>query len=318
MNTVQTIPNWRTIGTKLQECKTLEEAMIVSGLDWDVIEKPLYLAEDVPVTSHKAIVNSLNNDVLGVVGSGYHPLQNIEAFRFFDNILESGAAVLEVAGSFRGGKRVWVQAKLNNSTQDVVKNDPVESYLCLYNAHDGSLAVGIMFTPKRLVCANMLQLAIEAAEKQQLRNVRIRHTSGMEEALKVTKQAIDVSRKTFDFTVEQYKLIQRKQLPIDGVRNYVREIFEVEKEDKDPRCVSIIEENHETGRGSDIVGVRGTYWGAFNAFTEWLDHQRGKSEEKRLDSSMFGNSSKLRHKAFDIALAKASGLDSHQFSGTVQ
>lgn len=321
-------PAWHRVGKVLQDPPTIEDAIIQAGLDWQVIEKPLFFGSEwdespdtitySSVDSYKALVRETDGSVLGVVGHKYQPLQNIEAFEFFDEFISSGEAKLEAAGSLKGGKRVWVLAKISGQTIDIIPNDPVDAYLCLYNSHDGSLAVGIMFTPIRVVCQNTLQYSMNLAESKKIARVTIRHTAGLSQALKVTKEAISLSRKTFDFTVDQYRLIQKKSLPIDGVREYVREIFEVEKDDKDPRCLSEIEQNHAAGMGADIKGVRGTYWGAFNAFTEWLDHQRGRTEDNRLDSTWFGQGAVLRRKAFEVALSKATGLSEVSFGGTMQ
>lgn len=332
-------PAWHRLGIVLDDRPTIDEAIIRAGLDWDVTEKPIYLGEELTpavldddgetvtpadvalgenVSSHKALIRSTDNRVLGIVGKNYTPLQNIEAFKFFDQVLADGDAALEAAGSLRNGQRVWVLAKINNSTADVVNNDPTCAYLCLYNSHDGTLAVGIMFTPIRIVCANTLQAALNYADSKKVARISIRHTAGMKDALEITKQAINLSRQTFDYTVEQYRTIAKKQLPINGIREYVREIFTLDKEDKDPRCLSKVEENHVKGIGSDIPGVQGTYWGAFNAFTEWLDHQRGRSEDTRLDSSWFGPSANLRAKAFEVALSHATGMSDQNFGTTVQ
>jgi hypothetical protein len=48
--------------------------------------------------------------------------------------------------------------------------------------------------------------------------------------------------------------------------------------------------------------VIGSYWGAYNAVTDWLDHTRGKSEESRLHSSWFGEGRIIRERALQVAL----------------
>ena len=57
----------------------------------------------------------------------------------------------------------------------------------------------------------------------------------------------------------------------------------------------------ETGRGSDIKGVRGTFWGLYNSISEFVAHIDGKSDEKRLESNWFGRGKDLNTKAFNIA-----------------
>ena len=65
------------------------------------------------------------------------------------------------------------------------------------------------------------------------------------------------------------------------------------------------------GRGSDLVTARGTAWGAFNAVSEYIEHERPVRgvhadywiTDSRLASSFFGNGAKLESKAWNKALS---------------
>ena len=61
----------------------------------------------------------------------------------------------------------------------------------------------------------------------------------------------------------------------------------------------------ESGKGTDIVGVRGSYWGAYNAVTEYLSYSKGRTSNNRMDSLWFGVNGNLNHRALDTALAMA-------------
>ena len=87
-----------------------------------------------------------DNSVLGIVGRTYTPVQNNEAFNFFDEILNSGAATLEAGGSLRNGQKIWVLAKMK-AEGEVIKGDEVQSHLLLSNSHDGMMSLWIQFTP---------------------------------------------------------------------------------------------------------------------------------------------------------------------------
>ena len=53
--------------------------------------------------------------LLGVVGSGYHPLQNEEHAEFLNLLADESGAIFDTAGSLRGGRQVFVTMKLPNS-----------------------------------------------------------------------------------------------------------------------------------------------------------------------------------------------------------
>ncbi|NJK58789.1 MAG: DUF932 domain-containing protein [Pleurocapsa sp. SU_5_0] len=54
----------------------------------------------------------------------------------------------------------------------------------------------------------------------------------------------------------------------------------------------------QEGRGNN----GSTLWDAYNGVTEWLDHQRGNSQDTRLNSAWFGQSATTRAIAHQSAL----------------
>jgi hypothetical protein len=68
--------------------------------------------------------------LLGVVSRRYQPLQNVEAFEFFDPIVSGKKAYFETAGTLGGGERIWVMAKMSEAMQ-IVPGDECLKYLLL-------------------------------------------------------------------------------------------------------------------------------------------------------------------------------------------
>ena len=181
-------PAWHGLGTVLDHPPTIAEAIKAAGLDWQVREQELFTQTERGlgvVPTHKALVRSTDYRQLGIVSQQYQPLQNLHAFNFFDFLLHDGDVSLEAAGSLKEGKRIWVLAKINNLTQDVVQNDAVNPYLLLSNSHDGSLAVWIQFTPIRVCCNNTLSYALsKRTEHQKIgRAFSIRHQGDIQAKL---------------------------------------------------------------------------------------------------------------------------------------
>lgn len=244
--------------------------------------------------------------MLGVVGPSYTPLQNRDAFAPFEPLLVSGDAALEAAGALYGGRKVWVLAKIvNEGTADVLRNDPVERYVLLAHAHDGSLAIRYGFTTVRVVCANTLRAAVFNSRSSTL--VKIRHTSGAKEALKKLTEAMELDKGRFKATVEEFRFLASKGCDEVSLRRYVREVAGADPDDEDAakRTVKNVVPLFESGAGADTH--RGTWWGAFNALTEHVTHKRGRSKNSRLDSQWFGDGARLietaREKALEYAKA---------------
>ena len=73
-------PSWHRLGMKLDQPATAREAIEPAGLNYLVELKPLKTNDANEVPTRKATDRTDTNEVLGVVGNGYVPVQNFQAF----------------------------------------------------------------------------------------------------------------------------------------------------------------------------------------------------------------------------------------------
>jgi len=52
--------------------------------------------------------------------------------------------------------------------------------------------------------------------------------------------------------------------------------------------------------GGDLPGVAGTRWGMLNSVTELIDHERGRSNNTRVDSAWFGTGAVIKARAAEL------------------
>lgn len=299
---------WHKLGKQVPKTITIAEAIKAAGLDWSVVLKPLFTQDEDGLLTDKqapamATVRSDNGRILGVVGQQYKVLQNSEAFAFFQPFLDSGAAHLETAGALKHGKRVWVMAKVDGGKADVVGGDSVEQYILLSNSHDGSLAIRVGFTNVRVVCNNTLTAA--EGENSGSKLIRIKHTGNPQEALQMVQEAMNLAKAEFETTVEQYKKMAATKINRADMEKFIRVVFNLKSEESAERTSKVLESVlrlAENGRGTNIEGVKGTMWGLYNAATEYVAHERGRSEDSRLDSTWFGTGATINKKAFETAM----------------
>jgi phage/plasmid-like protein (TIGR03299 family) len=301
---------WHGLGRVLESAPTTEEAIKCAGLDWEVKLVPLHGTLDgEPLVGIKswATVRSTDKRVLGVVGPTYRPLQNVDAFKFFQPVLDAGEATLETAGSLRQGQRVWVLARVKADPVEIVPGDPVLSYLLLSNGHDGTMAIRAGSTFTRVVCANTLAAAHQDGASKLL---RIRHTDKANDALDLVRNTMNVVRAEFEATTEQYKALARTGVRKEDIKEYVRKVFFPKvtftadmEEDPAERLLGKIIPLFEEGAGNNLPGVRGTAWGAYNAVTDFLSHERGRNADNRLNSLWFGDSAEVSQRALRLAVA---------------
>lgn len=299
---------WHKLGQRFILPPTLDEAMVAAGLDWKVGLKPLYTADGSLIDQKApalATFRESDNRLLGVVGPGYKPLQNNEAFKFFQPFIDSGLADIETAGSLRNGQRVFILAKIKAEDSVIVKqsDDRVSKYILLSNSHDGTLAVRVGFTPIRVVCNNTMSMAhSDAASKL----IRIRHSSNIVSNLEQVRDIMNLANKEFEATADQFRFLASKTINSADLEKYVKLVLgDPNKENSGDRILAKVIPLFEKGRGNDMAGVKGTYWAAYNAINEYLQYEKGKDEHNRLDSMWFGQSATLNKKALQTAMLLA-------------
>jgi phage/plasmid-like protein (TIGR03299 family) len=301
---------WHGLGVRVERGVTTDDAIRCAGLDWHVGTKPLLTSdgEDVPAM---ATYRQSDGALLGVVGPDYTPVQNADAFRFFDPFIASGEASYETAGALRGGRRVWVLARLNRPSSVIVAraDDTVEKFVLLSNSHDGSLAVRVGFAPIRVVCSNTLALAhADAGSKL----IRLRHTANVLSNLAAVREAMNLADARFEVAADHYRWLATRDISAADLRKYVDVVFSAPRlaDDAMPapehnRLFNRIVPLFEHGRGNDLPGVRGTWWAALNAVNEYLGYVRGRTQDGRVDSLWFGDGAKLNRRALDSAMRMA-------------
>lgn len=300
---------WHGLGVNLNAPPTIEEGIVAAGLDWTVGLKSLATLDGEAV-DHKATYRLSDGKIFGVVGPGYRPLQNVEAFQWFQPMLDSGEVSLHTAGSLQGGKKVWVLAKVNRPALEIAEGDNVERFVLLSNSHDGTRAVRVGFTPIRVVCANTLRLAHDATgEANKL--VKVLHTKNALHALNGLREIMDVANAKFEATAEQYRKLAQFKVSRADMRKYVKIVLEVnDKEECDlpPQTMTKIREIlclAEKGKGNDNPAIRGTLWAAYNGITEYTGYEYGRSQDARLDSMWFGVNATLSQRALEVAITMA-------------
>ena len=119
---------WHGLGVRVETAPSSEEALRLSGLNWNVIQQPIKTRGGVEIPGYKANLRDVDNQVLGVVTDRYRVVQNAEAFAFTDALLGEGVKY-ETAGSLQNGRKIWLLAKLPD--RYIIEGDQVEPYIDL-------------------------------------------------------------------------------------------------------------------------------------------------------------------------------------------
>lgn len=313
-------PAWHQLGVTVKECKTAEEAFRLA-FNFHIGERPIYSYKgatgtlpvpngitDVPLSSlaqvegFKELYRTDTGKTLSVVPETFKSFQPWDQAQWCQPLLDTGKFTLETGLTLREGKRLVIVMKVKDSLRQIIAGDETELYLAFAQGTDGTMRIFLLFTPVRIVCMNTLNLALENFTAQ----IAIRHYGKIEDRLNLAQDAILKAAEVADRATEAFQVIAKKQITDRELETYTRKVFALpdpNEEKSRPRVIDLVKTCYESGPGMEIPGVRGSYWGAYNAVTDFVDHVRGRGPDTRTEASMFGAGRLIKEKALQVALA---------------
>lgn len=327
-------PPWHGLGQQLSGPATSREAIQAAGLNWEVEKHPIHLlahGRPILVQGKVALVRSdllkagEVANALGLVGQNYQPIQNHEAFEFFDELVGGpGQAIYHTAGALGAGERVWILCKLPGNMV-IARGDVTEKFLLLSNSHDGQSSIQLKFTPIRVVCQNTLTMALEKGS-----SIRIPHRQGIRRNLTWAAETLGILQKRFAGLEENFQTMAKRPMETKGLEAYLDKLFPLADEtgpDELPKLATTSNQEAmerkrlkallarkavailwDQGKGSDIPSVRHSLWMAYNAVAEMVDHCSRKSSmastdrSRHLDQAWFKEGHLLKTRAYQAAL----------------
>lgn len=319
---------WHKQGKEVMKALTAEDAIKEAGLDWAVKTVSVY-AHDArgrvkKIEGKKAIQRDSDGAVFAVLGDGYKPVQNVDAFKFFDDVVGTGEAKYHTAGSLRGGARVWILAKAKGSIG--VAGDEIERFLLLVNGHDGAMALRMMFTPVRVVCMNTLQAALDGADNAT--SFYARHTAGVMGRVDIAREVLGMTNSYYKDFKAKGEVLAAKPFPASRIPDLLTATFGAklvltpadvagaggstgmfDRYDLSTRLKNQfdrIEALIDHGKGNDRPGIHGTAWAALNGVVEYLDYAKKYSgadpDGNRLFNVWGGRGLMAKNRAFNYLL----------------
>lgn len=303
------VPVWHQAETgakRLAYHPTVEEALVEAGLDFHVSKVPTKrLLPDGSLRDNLLAFSTVRDDTgaeLGMVGRDYTPLQNLEALRIFQPLLDSGHCVIETAGALRGGADVWVAVawnleKFGEACRAIFESDPrgLLPYSVIRNNHNGRSNVVGMDVSICPVCANTLGFALDEAgvKREEGREGRIsanafavRHSQNVRENVEAAARELWADRVAmFEMIAQQYALLKRTPVTPEAFAYCVLDVAAPDPRlnprwNPEARLANVVLERFEAKRaelrrawmhGSGHAGD-GSAWEALNGLVEVVDH----------------------------------------------
>lgn len=304
---------WHNIGHHVADAPSVPKMIKAAGLDWSVDKHPLFYSKE--ITNDKpeskiedafALVRSSDGKCLDVVGKSYRPVQNKDAFQFFNEFVEAGKAKMETAGSLRGGRYVWGLANLQSSFK-LEGGDEVKGYLLVASPHEQGKSLIIKFTTIRVVCNNTLTLALKHSGNE----FRMTHRYEFDDTTRArAKEVLGIAREQmaeFETNARRLKKMKLGERDIIEVlaniyqpEDNLKKIMEDVSKNTSPTTRRVLDVLHRAPGADPTTG-----WGVLNAVTYHSDHVIGRTSDRRLYNAWLGKTANYKQMALNDLLRKS-------------
>lgn len=307
--------------TKLPQGMDLDGVANFTGMDFTIAESPDLMIDPNgllrAVPGRKILYRTDTMVPLANVGKDYKLLQPLDLLGFYKDLIDAAGYEMASAGVIHNGRRFWAMAKTGH--EGGLKDDPLNGYLFLGTAVDGSLATTGFFTELAMRCWNQAPVIIKQAQQDKT-FIKVPHSREFD--VELVRSELGTAAESFShFIVNAQQMSERKITQEEALRYFVRvfkpsEIMEADfteiEDDKvievgdNKRIQTVMELFNGKGKAMDIPVRKGTAWGAYNAVTEYLDHHSGaRNAENRFHSAVLGEGFRVKQRALEAGLILA-------------
>ena len=274
---------YETQGVTLDNVTSLDVALKLSGLDFEVEKKPVYFNSTFGMTNEagknlppkftkiEGQFTTVRTDTMqpfGVVTDAYEILQNRDAFDFLDSLVVEGAK-FETAGFF---KKNGAASYITMSTEPMtILGDEFDPFMMISNGHDGGSAIKVALTPIRAYCRNSAILALKKATSI----VTIHHSRKMYDRLVAAKEVLTANTNY----LEELKIVAEKLATTpfseEAFEALAKKLFNPKEEQSEIiqiRNIVQFEKLMKAYKEDDLQNFNGTAWKALQAVSDFESH----------------------------------------------
>ena len=263
------------------------EGIKAAGLDFEVQKQEMFAGAGL-VPNHRAAVR-VNKDgteqILGVVGAKRPVTQWTDHVAFME-ALTADEVRMTFAGDVRGGAQVMYGFQLPGGVSIPEIGEELDPYLFFKTSHDSSASQTISTQLLRPFCTNQVNSLLGSA----LSKVSIRHTAGMKSAWREAQRVLGLAFADLEVAERQIRKSLAVTVSDDQFWGFVEAQFPITPE-SGPRSTTMAENSRDAlmdiWRGTTQENIRGTRWGAEQAFVEYADWFKG-ADEARGEQTLVG------------------------------
>ena len=286
--------------TEIDNTQDVGLAMEAADHDFEVEKTKLYNDRGILIPDHVAIMRKDNNAYLGTVGIGWEPVQPKIIYELAQELISSTGGTIN--GAFTMNKNSVIGISFELAQREYIAKDPIKLQFVMLTAFNGTHGIAGHSTTNRLSCLNQCNTSNKI--------YNLKHTKNVLNRLEIIKGILKYYKNEIASFDDKMTQMVESKMNENAAVEWFKRLF---PEPKSERAQNILNNQADifidclqNGRGSNIVGVRGTCYGAFQALTEYINHYRSvrvhngrEEEEVKFQSIHFGTGNTLTQKGLN-------------------
>jgi len=288
-------------------------------LDFKAVKRDLFFknakGELIKINDYQAICHDTKDQLLNIPKMQYTTLQLDSIKKVIQEV--RGQTTIESIMNV-DNKRFVFNLAIDDAIEDVQKDDPHKLRLVIVSSHDSSVSCHISFIHFRMFCFNQMN------KLKQSNPLIFKHTKSINENVKNINRIIDFKKGEFTKSIEDYKLMVRKEIKEEQVKEVLENLF-YEKWKNKKVCTDRVLKTQRDKTYLDLVEVKQikenlerefqlngrTAYSLHNGINYYYSHQMGASNindesEKariRMEQNYYGKNSNIIDKSKELCLA---------------
>lgn len=279
----------------------VKDCINYAELNYEAVKEQALTQDGRPIDGTYYLKRKDNGNILAnYVGPNWTPLQNETRMDWFQPYVDSGLFTIVGAGEYGDTVSILAKANLQQNTEIKV-GDAVGYYLNIQDFWRQGKATTVQSLIVRLTCLN------GAVNREATNYFKLRHNPSIANRLASVKETFENVENDFTKMITQYRSLASKVMKDADFKNMLMEAFQFPQDEKgnvSKRASNLMDKLQVLQyKNPTFEGIRGTWWGGYNAVTHYLTHEYGRGDLSRVQNMFEGASSKIEQRALQYALA---------------
>jgi phage/plasmid-like protein (TIGR03299 family) len=294
---------WDGMGVPVPRTENVDRILSATGLGWEVGTSALkfrdaaqkwHTAKTAAGQEILALYRTDTGEALDVVGPDYVAHQNREVVEFFLEYALAGQSTLETAGELSGGRYVWAMLD-TGQTRQLPGGDTLRGSVLLFNPHQYARAFAVKYAVVRTLGGLTFTQTVTGAPK-------LWHVARWSaDARKEASHRLEVAREEIEAVMGDMETLAASPMSQSAAIRAAARIFKgdpkVPLDGQGPRAKRTVHLFEGAGIGAQLASAQGTRWGLLAAVLQYVDHELGRTQNKRLVNAWLGEGELFKRRA---------------------